>query len=194
MTTTFARARAAGLLVCVFLAAAAVAAQDIPTRPIVPDPSQPQLVYLTAISVPAVDKFVAADAFGEKNPAGIHFTLNELFKMHFLDDVEEKVPPMMLAVNRLQKAALDAPIIKALGERSEVTLVRVFQLLSKQPKGEDGPLLTDNNANMFYVRDSMKNLWVIDAYWLPPNGWYVDASSVNYPVEWYGGDLVFSPK
>jgi hypothetical protein len=100
----------------------------------------------------------------------------------------------MLAVNRLQKAALDAPIIKALGERSEVTLVRVFQLLSKQPKGEDGPLLTDNNANMFYVRDSMKNLWVIDAYWLPPNGWYVDASSVNYPVEWYGGDLVFSPK
>jgi hypothetical protein len=194
MTITFARARTAGIVACALLATAVLAAQDIPTPPIVPDPSQPQLAYVTTISLPGLDKFVAAEAFGEKNPAGIHFTLNELFRMHFLDDVEENVPPVMLVVNRLQKAALDAPIIKALGDRSEVALARVYQLLSKQPNGEDGPLLTDNNASMFYIRDSMKNLWVIDAYWLPPNGWYVDASSVNYPVEWYGGDLVFSPK
>lgn len=51
------------------------------------------------------------------------------------------------------------------GDRAEVMLHQIYDLLKKQSKGEIGPLLTNGYSNIFYVRDQDGVLRVIDLVW-----------------------------
>ena len=51
--------------------------------------------------------------------------------------------------------SVDGPILAELGgeAKAETTLTEVYSLMEAQKNGENGPLLTNGYANIFYVRD-----------------------------------------
>ena len=80
-------------------------------------------------------------------------------------------------------------------QREETTLAYLYELLSRQPKGESGVLLTNGYATIFYIKDANGKLWAVRVYWRSYYGeWCVGADSVAYPDEWHGGYRVFSRK
>jgi hypothetical protein len=88
---------------------------------------------------------------------------------------------------------VDGPIIAELGgeEKSETTLSEMFSLMEKQGKGEDGVLLNNGYANIFYIRDLAGVLRAVGVRW-GGGGWGVGADSVGGPDRWDGGYRVFS--
>lgn len=95
----------------------------------------------------------------------------------------------------LTKNSVDGPIIAALGgeTNAETTLVEIAGCMKQQANGEQGLLLTNGDANIFYVRDSALVLRAVRVDW-GQGGWGVDASSVSDKHEWHPhGYRVFSP-
>lgn len=93
---------------------------------------------------PVAIKFVAADYFKEGNTAGVKFSdFGNNFVSTFLGKVEMAGGPITIVAHELTQNSLDAPIIAELGDRHKTTLKAFWELLKKQPQGEDGVLLTD---------------------------------------------------
>ncbi len=93
----------------------------------------------------------------------------------------------------LKRASPDAPILAGLEDKAEVSLAHMFDLLKKQAHGEEGVLLTNGYANIFYVRDADGILWAVVAYWGSGyRDWLVEAHSIGTPGRWGGGGRVFS--
>ncbi len=148
------------------------------------------LQLLGEIAFSGVSRFSARDSFTEPK-----FWLGDDFKLWFGEKVEESVKPSTLCYHKLLRSSLDAPIISALGgeEKAEVSLAEIFHLISLQPKGEEGDLLTSGYANIFYVRGVNNVLRVVRVYWYGGR-WYVRAHETSYPHEWYDENRVFSRK
>ena len=70
-------------------------------------------------------------------------------------------------------------------------LAYLWELLTKQPNGEEGMLLTNGHANIFYIRDTDDTPWVVSADWRSI-GWCVGALSALSPDGWDEGDQVFA--
>ncbi len=159
------------------------------------------LSLVGTVKVAGSGKFYASDHFTTNIKAVKLAWIGDNFKQHFLNKVEEPQGEVELRVSQLKKASLDKPILQELGlpacpargqgDKAETTLANIWQLLTKQPNGESGTLLTNGYANIFYVRDAKGVLWAVGAYWYS-GGWRVDAYSVESPDEWHGGDQVFS--
>jgi len=155
------------------------------------------LRLVTTVVVPAIKKFVVADHFRIDTSSSAKVKIGYLgdnFETQFLPKVEENVLAVELAIHTLTKGVLDKDIRKELGQdREETTLAHLYELLSKQPKGESGVLLTDGRVNIFYIKDANRNFWAAYAYWYAADGgWSVGAGSVGNPVEWDEGRRVFS--
>ena len=116
------------------------------------------------------------------------------FNQNFLGKVEEDIEDGMLAIHRLEKRALDAPIRQELGqEREEITLAHFLDLLARQSKGENGVLLVNGYANIAYIRDKNGKLWAVSASWYSGGRcWRVEARSVESPRGWLDGSRVLS--
>ena len=146
---------------------------------------------LSTIVLSATGKFIASDHFSTDSKEVKISWLGDNFQREFLAKVEEPQAGIELCYAKLKKASIDAPILAELGDRAEITLASIWELLKKQPKGESGKLLTNGYANIFYVRDAKRVFWVVDVYWYC-GGWGVDADSVEDPGEWHAGGPVFS--
>jgi len=146
------------------------------------------------IVVPAIGKFVAKDNFvvntGKKTKVKIPYLGNN-FQKWFLDKVEEDVPETTLSSRRVLKWLEDKEIIAGVGGEilAETRLTQVFYLISQQSNGEEGVLLANGYANIFYVRDVDSLLRPVGVFW-DGDGWGVDAYSVG--VGWVDDDRVFS--
>lgn len=152
------------------------------------------LELVTTTSVAAIESFKAADHFkvDTKKAATRIYYLGDNFKKHFGRKEEGASEATEIKVHKLLEGSLDAPIITELGQTCEITLGQFFTLLSKQGKGESGPLLTNGWANIAYIRDDEGKLWAVSAYWNAGYGWLVEAYSVEYPTRWGDGDRVLS--
>ncbi len=155
------------------------------------------LRHLTTVSVSAREKFVAEDHFIMDTSASAKIRIGYLgdnFKKFFLGKTEENILACELTVRALERDSLDADIRRELTpEREETALAHFYELLSKQPKGEDGTLLTNGNWNIFYIKDTNGKLWAVHAVWDSSyGGWYVRALSVEYLYGWSAGHRVFS--
>lgn len=160
----------------------------------------PLLDFINTITIPATTKsLVAKDKFviniSRKAKAKIGF-LGGNFKEWFLSGngkIEDPIAETTLRYVNLRKPSVDAPIIAELSgkERAETTLSELYALLEKQCHGEDGPLLTNGYANIFYVRDQNGALRAVRAYW-SGGRWGVHARSVEDPFRWIDGYRVFS--
>lgn len=87
----------------------------------------------------------------------------------------------------------DDLIIAELGgeEKAEITLTELFSLMRAQKNGDKGILLTNCNANIFYVRDIENVLCSVCLIW-KDNGWYLDAYSIADQRPWGVDFRVFS--
>jgi hypothetical protein len=152
------------------------------------------LAFLKRFKVAGNEHFVATDHFTHGNEAGVKFwDFGSNFKANFLGKVEPSVPAGFLKSYHLKQNSLDGPIREELGDRPETFLSDFWELLAKQPNGEDGQLLTNGAANIFYIRDANGKLWAVGASWSGADGgWCVDADSVGSPSPWSAGRRVFS--
>jgi len=151
------------------------------------------LEQVVTTDVSGTKKFTAKNAFGPNNPAGIKFWLNENFWKHFLGKTEENISTAKLVVYTLTRASLDGPIQDKLGShRVEIALAYLYEMISRQPKGEpkgkDRFLLTNGYANLSYICAINGKPWAVGAYWISAcRKWYVRAFSIGDPIPWYGG-------
>src|SRR3989344_4417198 len=137
----------------------------------------------TTIAVPAMTQFIAADNFvvdtSKRELMKISY-LGDNFKANFLQKVEsDEVAAEELVINKLLENSFDPAIIIALGGEAkvEISLGQFFAAFAKQPKGEDGPLLTNGYANIGYIRDINGVLWAVYGLW-DDDGWYFQANSL----------------
>ncbi len=153
------------------------------------------LRFIGEVNIPATtEKFVTRDKFvadtGKNVPVKISYLGNN-FRNWFLDKTEDPMAETTLRYAELTESSVDGPILAELGNTAETTLAEIFQLMLNQPNGEDGVLLTNGYANIFYVRDVNGELRAVGVGW-GGGGWCVHASSVANPDEWGDGSRVFS--
>lgn len=161
-------------------------------------PSIPELVSTVGVSA-TTSRFVAKDRFvvNTKRNAPVKISVVwDNFTSWFLSGdgkTEDPISEQTLRYHKLRKSSVDGPIIAELGgeEKSETTLTEMFFLMEKQKNGEDGVLLNNGYANIFYVRDQTGVLRAVNVGW-NDDGWYVNAFSVESPYRWHGGRQVFS--
>lgn len=161
-------------------------------------PSILELVSTVAVSA-TTSKFVAKDKFvvNTKRNAPVKISaVWDNFTNWFLSGdgkTEDPISEQTLRYHKLRKASVDGPIIAELGgeAKAETTLSEMFSLMERQKNGEDGVLLNNDYATIFYIRDHDGVLRAVRVFW-HGDGWSVSAYSVEDPCRWVGGYHVFS--
>jgi hypothetical protein len=141
-------------------------------------------------------KFIAKDKFRKDSKEVKFYGIWDNFTNWFLagnGKIEEPLGEQELRYGNLTKDSVDGPIIQELGgeAKAETTLTELYELLKKQTNGEDGDLLTNGCANIFYIRDTSGVLRAVCVSWRVV-GWFVNACSVEHPDVWDAGLRVFS--
>lgn len=158
------------------------------------------LEFVSMVKVSATtEKFVAKDKFvvnTKRNaPVKISVVLDDFTNWFLLGDGKTEYPitEQTLRYHRLCKASVDGPIITELGgeEKSETTLTEMFSLMEKQKNGEDGVLLNNGYANIFYIKDQTGVLRAVYVRWYD-GGWGVYSYSVENQGKWSDVSRVFS--
>jgi hypothetical protein len=160
-------------------------------------PAPPLLIAVgTATVVATTNPFVVRDRIvvnTKKNaPVKISF-VSDYFKECFYDKTEEAFGGSTLNYGKLSRSSVDGPIIAELGgeAKAETTVAEVYALMEAQKNGENGSLLTNGYANIFYVRDAKGVLRSVSVLW-DDGGWFVYALDVAYPDAWGDDNQVFS--
>lgn len=158
------------------------------------------LEFVSTVVVPATtSRFVAKEKFvrdtGRNTVVKISY-LGDNFTTWFLSGdgkTEGPISEQTLRCHKLRQTSVDGPIIAELGgaEKSETTLAEMFALMEKQGKGEDGVLLNNSYANIFYIKNQNGVLPAVHVSW-HGSGWHISASSVDSPCGWDYGLQVFS--
>lgn len=150
------------------------------------------LELVTTMPAFACNRFVASEHFkvdtGKSAKVKIAWLGNN-FKELFLSKTEEDVLAGELKIYKLLQSSLDAPIMTELGDPRaySTALADIWWMLKTQPNGEDGALLVNGYANIFYINDAKGNLWSVLANWSPgKGGWYFEAGSIGQPGGWVG--------
>ncbi|HCP08387.1 MAG TPA: hypothetical protein DIT25_01140 [Candidatus Moranbacteria bacterium] len=107
----------------------------------------------------------------------------------------KKIKPISEFVQyyKLRKGSVDDSILAELGgeAKAETSLGELFALMEMQVNGENGALLTNGYANIFYIKDVDGVLRAVNCLW-NGDGWNLSAYEVDYPDEWSAGSQVFS--
>jgi len=152
------------------------------------------------VKIPATTgKLVAKEKFviNTKRNAPVKISyLGDNFKAWFLNGdgkTEDPINEQTLRYHKLRQSSVDGPIITELGgeAKAETTLSEMFSLMEKQKHGEDGVLLNNGYANIFYIKDGAGMLRTVHVGW-SGGGWDVSAYSIGDPYGWYDGYQVFS--
>ncbi len=163
-----------------------------------PQPKPLLVPFGTTVVSPTTAPFAAKDRFvvNTKRNAAVKIAFVwDNFTSWFMGKTEQPFEGSTLKYGMLSRSSVDGPIIAELGgeEKAETTLAEVFALMSAQPNGENGALLTNGYANIFYVRNAKGVLRAVRVGWdADDGGWDVYAFSVADPSSWGGGRLVFS--
>lgn len=148
----------------------------------------------TTSALPRAGKFMASEHFKEtaSSNAGVKISwLGATFRQRFLQKVEDDESGAILRNFVLRRSSRDAEIIAELSIPDETKLGDLWCLLTLQPNGESGALLTNAVPNVFYIRDIDGILGAVDAVW-GGAGWEIGASSVDSPRQWLPGRQVIS--
>ncbi|WP_439374083.1 hypothetical protein ACRQ5Q_30690 [Bradyrhizobium sp. PMVTL-01] len=144
-------------------------------------------------AIPRTESFVASEYFREDITPTARVKISWLgatFARRFAVKVET-TDDTSLQTHVLNNPANAAQIVDELGARAESKLADVWCLLKLQANGESGALQTGSVPNLFFVRDGMGDLGVVDALW-GGAGWEIGASPIRNPRAWISGTRVFS--
>jgi len=170
------------------------------SAPIEPKP-QPKptnlLEHIATVDIPEItDPFVVNDHIrDEQTVGGVKWWLGSNFLRHFSGTTLPACSAGTLNIHKLAKASVDTPVIAELGGESvaETSLAQLYWMIMQQPSGEQGNLLTNGYANIFYIRDAKGTLWAVSAGWNSDDRcWRVEAYSVTNPLTWGAGSQVVS--
>jgi len=150
----------------------------------------------TTTTSATTEKFVAKEKFVKDSKEVKFYRIWDDFTNWFLADdgkIEDPISEQTLRYGNLTTSSFDGPIIEELGgeAKAETTLTELWDLLKKQPKSEDGDLLTNGYGNFFYIKDTSGVLRAVSVFWID-DGWNVRAYSVEDPNAWAVGRRVFS--
>lgn len=157
-----------------------------------------RLKHVGKVEIPAAtEPFIAKDKFIKDSKEVKFYGIWGNFTKWFLEGdgvVDDPAEACEFRYANLTRPSVDESIIEELGGRAKVesTLVQIFSLLLKQSEGQEGVLLTNGYANIFYVKDLKGELRTVGVYWRS-DGWRVDAVSIVDPGDWFAGARVFSP-
>lgn len=145
----------------------------------------PVLEFVTEVVIPACEGSLVAKKNFVLDPAGengvkINF-IGEKFAAFFLTGSlkpQGPTPRKILLCHKLCQSLTDGPIFNALGKEDVSTsLADIYYLLSLQGMGEEGTLLVNGSANIFYVFGEDGNLRAIYVRW-QEGGWALGADLV----------------
>ena len=117
--------------------------------------------------------------------------LSDLFREWFWGKIEPPMAKTELRYAKLTKNSVDGPIMDELGGVKETTLAEIYALMKRQPNGEQGVLLTNGWANIFYIRDQKSVLRTVYVSG-HGDGWSVGADFFGFLYGWRIGRQVFS--
>lgn len=144
-------------------------------------------------AIPHSESFLASEHFKEDiaptAPVKISW-LGATFARRFAAKVET-TDDTLLQAYVLKYPSSAAAVLGELGARAESKLADVWCLLKLQANGESGELQISSAPNIFFVRDAMGELGVVDALW-GGAGWEIGASPVGSRRAWTVGTRVFS--
>jgi hypothetical protein len=139
-------------------------------------------------------------------PDGLSLFIHERSEIyHFTSDgewdgkkIEKNLPARTIWGATLIKPSTDTLIMSSLGgpQWAETKVAHVAQLLTRQGRGESGPLLTNSHSNLFFVKCKDGKLWVMACRWCTEfrnsdvYGWEISAYDLNADV-WNPGNRVF---
>lgn len=156
------------------------------------------LKFVKTVELPAIGAFKPGDHFKvtpereRKNAKVVIGYVSDNVKALIKGRLEPEEAQATIRIHELCQASVDGPILTELGENVKTGLNRMFQMMEKQGRGQEGDLLTNGYANIFYVRDH-NVLWAARCYWRSSRGyWDVHASPVTGPCAWRAGCQVFS--
>ena len=163
-----------------------------------PPLNPPLLEPIGTIIIPALTgRFSANEKFvlnygSQARPGVCIADLDSNFKAWFGEVIEEPTAEAVVGYARLTHSSVDGPIIVALGSHPDLTifLCQIYWLMEQQPNGEDGALLTNSWANIFYMPGLLRAVLV--RWFADDGGWSVGADSVEHPDGWIDSDRVFS--
>jgi len=158
------------------------------------DPSLEPGDPATTSALPRVERFVAREHFkvSISPQATVKIAwLGAMFAQRFLSKVEDADGGAFLRRFVVRRPARDSEIMAALNIHHETKLADLWCLLSRQPNGEQGALLTNAIPNLLYIRDVDGVLAAVDAVW-GGAGWEVGAGSVAGATQWLQGRQVIA--
>ncbi len=138
--------------------------QNLVLAPPQGESAKPQLLeFVRAYETLPAKRFGVGNFFTTRNSKVKITFINETFQKVFGNKIEENVQPATLRAHRLTVNEFDPWIIVGLGKTSyKSSLAHVASLMEQQPNGEeDGILLNNGRANIFYVPDDNGNLWAV---------------------------------
>ncbi|WGD50584.1 hypothetical protein QA641_34100 [Bradyrhizobium sp. CB1650] len=144
-------------------------------------------------AIPQTEAFVAREHFREDITPAAEVKISWLgatFVRRFAVKVETTGDTSLQSyVLKVPSSATD--ISGDLTTRDETKLADVWCLLRLQANGESGALDINSAPNIFFVRDAMGELGVVDALW-GGAGWEIGASPLGSQQTWPRGARVFS--
>lgn len=147
-------------------------------------------ILIPAITVP----FIGAEHFKKDLSATASVKISYIgdnFTELFLGQAVPMRDAYAVCSTILTRNARDKEILGELSSAAETDIAALFHLMSLQPKGEDGHLLTNGYVNIFYCKDMNEALCAVRAVW-DGDGWDVGVGRVGHPYPWVGGRQVFS--
>ncbi len=157
-------------------------------------PDDKILEFVSTVTVSATTKkFVVRDYIQKLRKTKNVYTGSNFEKWFFDKTVEPISSEQELNYHKLTKNSVDGPIIVELGGEAKVetTLAEMFSFIARQPNGENGVLLTNGYANVFFIRDMDGVLRAVHCDGCD-DGWDLYANSVESPLAWCDGIQVFS--
>ena len=136
------------------------------------------------------------DSFFRDGPAKLYFWGN--FENWVLRAIPETVPGIECALTKteLTKAMTDLEILSELGQPKPFSVAEfaavIRDLIGRQSKGEEGVLLANGYANIFYVQLEDERVVAVSVYWdSDDRDWYLYADGLD-AYRWSDGRCVFS--
>ena len=161
---------------------------------IVPVEKPKILEKVAEIKIPAIRRFNASKKFKIDPPYGRVqiYSLQDSFKNIFLNKIEDPIASSSLKIYKnLVPFPDQETIIAEIGDSNETTLGQLYYLMSLQPRGEEGRLLTNGTANIFYIRSISKDLECVVVNWFG-SGWNLGAYSITCThCTWHAGRQIF---